>query len=107
MRAIKAAMTGYVTNDPRLRAGEDGRCSLSFGMKADSAAKDPQFVNVYYRLPVDSTLGEVLKRGWEIYVEGDISLNCFDRNGVTEKGLDLKASKVEVLALLAEHKSAA
>ena len=93
---IEAAFQGRIGADPLAKTTGAGKAWLSLRV---AVAKDDvtEWIAISYWNSDAHELGTRLAKGQEVYAEGRLSLNSWQKNGETRHGLNLVAWRLEPL----------
>jgi single-strand DNA-binding protein len=108
---LKASIIGNLGNDPEMRYSAGGAAFLRFNVASNFRARSPegewQDKTEWVRVTVfgqrAETLGQYLKKGSRVYVDGRLEARPWtDQQGQVRAGLELVASDVEFMSTRAD-----
>jgi single-strand DNA-binding protein len=108
---LKASIIGNLGNDPEMRYSAGGAPFLRFNVASNFRARSPegewQDKTEWVRVTVfgqrAETLGQYLKKGSRVYVDGRLEARPWtDQQGQVRAGLELVASDVEFMSSRAD-----
>jgi single-strand DNA-binding protein len=109
VNGLHTAFTGRLGADPEMKYTPTGKALLNFSVAVDEnstategrAAPETTWVRVTAWDEQAEALGEVLRRGSQVYIEGKLTHGKWQgRDGEPRCGLNLSARKVEVLGAI-------
>ena len=110
---LKASIIGNLGNDPEMRYSAGGAPFLRFNVASNFRARSPegewQDKTEWVRVTVfgqrAETLGQYLKKGSRVYVDGRLEARPWtDQQGQVRAGLELVASDVEFMSTRSDDK---
>lgn len=101
--SIEAAFFGRVGTDPELKTSSAGKPWAAFNV-AVGQDDDTQWVRVAVFGAVAQDLVGTLKKSDRVYVEGNLTLRTWEKDGVTRAGLNVAAWKCERLGQIGRNK---
>ena len=100
-------ITGNCTRDPEVRYLQSGTALINFGIASNRAFRDPKsgewkedttFVNVVAWRELAERLGDTLKKGSAVLVEGRLQSRSWEtESGDKRSAIEINADRVQVL----------
>ena len=89
----KTITLGRLGNDPELTYSAGGMAICKFSMATSRKMKDGQEKTSWHRFTAFNKsaelIGQYVKKGQELYVEGELSYGSYDKDGVTHYTTDI------------------
>ncbi|MGL4534167.1 MAG: single-stranded DNA-binding protein [Fusobacteriaceae bacterium] len=92
-------LIGRLTRDPELKFGQSGKAYSRFSLAVDNPFKkeEPDFVNCVAFGKTAELIGEYLRKGKKVAVNGKLQMNRFEINGEKRTSYDVLVETVEFL----------
>lgn len=102
----KVILLGNVGNEPELRQIPNGGAVVNFSLATSESWKDKNTGNQetrteWHRVVAFNRLAEIIaeyvKKGSQIYIEGQLRTRKWDKDGVTQYSTEVVASEMQIL----------
>ena len=92
-------LTGRLTRDPELKYGQSGKAYSRFSLAVNRAGKkdEADFINCVAFGKTAEIVGEHLRKGKRIGVQGRIQMNRYEVNGEKKNTYDIMVDSIEFL----------
>ena len=92
-------LIGRLTRDPELKFGQSGKAYSRFSLAVDNPFKkeEPDFINCVAFGKTAELIGEYLRKGKKVAVNGKLQMNRFETNGEKRTSYDVLVGTVEFL----------
>lgn len=92
-------LTGRLTRDPELKYGQSGKAYSRFSLAVNRAGKkdEADFINCVAFGKTAEIVGEHLRKGKRIGVQGRIQMNRYEVNGEKRNTYDIMVDSIEFL----------
>lgn len=92
-------LTGRLTRDPELKYGQSGKAYSRFSLAVNRAGKkdEADFINCVAFGKTAEIVGEHLRKGKRIGVQGRIQMNKYEVNGEKRNTYDIMVDSIEFL----------
>ena len=92
-------LTGRLTRDPELKYGQNGKAYSRFSLAVNRVGKkdEADFVNCVAFGKTAEIVGEHLRKGKRIGVQGRIQMNRYEVNGEKKNTYDIMVDSIEFL----------
>ena len=92
-------LTGRLTRDPELKYGQSGKAYSRFSLAVNRVGKkdEADFVNCVAFGKTAEIVGEHLRKGKRIGVQGRIQMNRYEVNGEKKNTYDIMVDSIEFL----------
>lgn len=92
-------LTGRLTRDPELKYGQSGKAYSRFSLAVNRAGKkdEADFINCVAFGKTAEVVGEHLRKGKRIGVQGRIQMNRYEVNGEKRNTYDIMVDSIEFL----------
>ena len=92
-------LTGRLTRDPELKYGQNGKAYSRFSLAVNRVGKkdEADFVNCVAFGKTAEIVGEHLRKGKRIGVQGRIQMNRYEVNGEKRNTYDIMVDSIEFL----------
>lgn len=92
-------LTGRLTRDPELKFGQSGKAYSRFSLAVDRpfAKGEADFINCVAFGKTAELIGEYLRKGRKVGVQGRIQMNRYEMNGEKRTSYDVLVDTVEFL----------
>ena len=92
-------LTGRLTRDPELKFGQSGKAYSRFSLAVDRPFQkgEADFINCVAFGKTAELIGEYLRKGRKVGVQGRIQMNRFEMNGEKRTSYDVLVDTVEFL----------
>lgn len=94
----RIVLTGNLGNSPEFKFFESGACLTTFSMgvkRYDS--KDKKDITDWYNVKTFSKLGEYLKKGNKVAVDGVLQTDTWEKDGEKKKAIYVMADSIQIL----------
>lgn len=90
-------LIGRLTRDPELKFGQSGKAYSRFSLAVDNPFKkeEPDFINCVAFGKTAELIGEYLRKGKKVAVNGKLQMNRFEVNGEKRTSYDVLVENVE------------
>ena len=92
-------LTGRLTRDPELKFGQSGKAYSRFSLAVDRPFQkgEADFINCVAFGKTAELIGEYLRKGRKVGVQGRIQMNRFEMNGEKRTSYDVLVDTIEFL----------
>ena len=92
-------LVGRLTRDPELKFGQSGKAYSRFSLAVDNPFKreEPDFINCVAFGKTAELIGEYLRKGKKVGVNGKLQMNRYEVNGEKRTSYDVLVETVEFL----------
>lgn len=94
----RIVLTGILGNSPEFKYFESGAMMTTFSMgvkRYDS--KDKKDITDWYNVKTFSKLGEYLKSGYKVAVDGVLQTDTWEKDGEKKKAIYIMANSIQIL----------
>lgn len=101
----KVILLGGLTRDPEIRYAASGDAIANFSLATNETWKDKQGVrqekaeyhNVVAYRKLAEIIGEYLKKGSQVYIEGKLQTRKWEKDGITRYSTEIVADHMQML----------
>ncbi|MGL4402228.1 MAG: single-stranded DNA-binding protein [Fusobacteriaceae bacterium] len=92
-------LTGRLTRDPELKFGQSGKAYSRFSIAVDNPMKkgEADFINCVAFGKTAELIGEYMRKGSKIGVNGRLQMNRYEVNGEKKTSYDVLVEQIEFL----------
>lgn len=102
----RVELLGNLTKDPELRFAPNGKAVIKFTVATNHSYKDkegewqqiPQFTNVVFWGNSAKIIGQKVKKGNRIYVEGRLVTKTYEQEGITRYTTEVMGNNYIILS---------
>jgi single-strand DNA-binding protein len=104
---------GNVTKDPEIKYMPNGEAVANFSIAINESWKDKngvkqektEFVNIVAYRKLAEIIGEYLKKGAPVYIEGKLQTRKWEKDGVTRYSTEIIADTMQMLGSKGDNQS--
>jgi single-strand DNA-binding protein len=94
----RIVLTGNLGQEPEFKYFESGSCLTTFSMGVNRYdSKEKKDITDWYNVKTFSKLGEYLKKGNKVAVDGVLQTDTWEKDGEKKKAIYVMADSIQIL----------